>query len=339
MVLKEQVSETKPESVDLKEVLAGDSLNGIETAAMRAVAAELDFDPNRDPELTRQMLEANDSLTNRILCSHLLLEPELKLMVVERGLCGSQEAMLRPEGALQRAAIERGDPELLSILADHPSLDPELQSPLLAKCFILKKRKYNSTGLDDDSTIYFNTIDKLRRRPDYDQWLDEQLMATLLKTGNASSDYLILHSYGYYMAGVELMLKTSSSPALEKQTWRKMSKVVLKRVVLLSQMRATNDKEKVVQAIDEMQDLVIDTLLGLLNSPVFENILREHPSSRLAEVIKPSIASDSDMIAFGDLRETLRNLSQEHKQAFADLDPAKQKALPDSWKHSLFEKK
>ena len=60
MVSKEQVSETKSTTADLKEVLAGDSLNGIETAAMRAVAAELDFDPNRDPELTRQMLEANE---------------------------------------------------------------------------------------------------------------------------------------------------------------------------------------------------------------------------------------------------------------------------------------
>ena len=90
MVFKEQVSETKSTTADLKEVLAGDSLNGVETAAMRAAAAELDFDPNRDPELTRQMLEANDSLTNRILCSHPLLDPELKLMVVERGLsCSS----------------------------------------------------------------------------------------------------------------------------------------------------------------------------------------------------------------------------------------------------------
>ncbi len=335
MVFKEQVSEIQSMTADLKEVLAGDSLNGVETAAIRAAAAEFGFDPSRDPELTRRMLEANDSLTNRILCSHPLLGSELKLMVVERGLCGSQEAILRPEEALQRAALERGDPTLLNILAEHPSLDPTLQESLLTKCFVLEKREYYAAT----TTIYFDAINKLRQRPDYDQQLDEQLMAALLQTNQANSDYLILHGYGYYMAGLELMLQASSSPVLEKATWQKMSKVALKRIVRLSELRACEEKENVRKAIDRMQSLVIDVFLGLLNSPVFEDILREHPSSRLEEVIKPSFTGDADMIAFGDLRGTLRNLSQEHKQAFADLDPAKQKALPDSWKHSLFEKK
>ena len=329
MVSKEQVSETKSMTADLKEVLAGDSLNGVETAAMRAVAAELDFDPNRDPELTRQMLEANDSLTNRILCSHPLLDPGLKLMVVERGLCGSREAVLRPEEALQEVALERGDLEFLQILVEHPSLDPSLQESLLAQCFVWGKQRYYGAEI---TIIYFETINKLRQRPDYDQRLDEQLMATLLRTDQAKSDYLILHIYGEYMEGLKLMLQASSNPALEEKTWRKMSETVLERVVRLSELRACKQKENELQEIDRMQSLTIDVLLGLLNSPAFEAILRDDPSAQLEEIIKPSIT-------FSDLRETLRHLSQEHKQAFADLDPAKQKALPDSWQHFLFEEK
>ena len=330
MVSKEQVSETNASPVDLKEILAGDYLNEIETAAMRAVAAELGFDPNRDPELTRQMLEANDSLTNRVLCSHPLLDPGLKLMVVERGLYGSREAVLRPEKALQEAALAKGDLGLLQILVEHPNLEPALQESLLAQCFVWGKQIHYGAEI---AIIYFETINKLRQRPDYDQRLDEQLMATLLQTDQANSDYLILTRYGDYMEGLKLMLQASSSPALKENTWRKMSEVVLKRVARLSELRVCEEKENVRQAIDRMQSLVIDVFLGLLNSPAFETILRENPSARLEELIKPSNASDADMImiAFNNPIGPLRNLSQGHKQAFADLDPAKQKALPDSW--------
>ena len=154
MIGRKSASEKDPTS-NLEHLLSKDSL---ELTSLQRIVFDPDFDPSANSNLTQQILLLNNSLINRLICAHPLTPAELRLMVVESALTGSQEALLRPEENLQRAAIKRGNPELLQIVSQHPDLSGELQASLLEKCFIVERHPDNHSydpGGRKSSTIHF----------------------------------------------------------------------------------------------------------------------------------------------------------------------------------------
>lgn len=307
----------------------------------RETVAKPDFDPNADIELTRTILLANDIFTNRTLCQNSLLNQELRLLVVEQCLAGAEEVLLGATDDLQKAAIETGKPEFLAILADHPNLNDQLQSPLLSKCFTLKKKEYSCSDLYDNSTICFGIIDKLRERPDYDIRLDEELASTLLQTQQRISNNRLFFSYNHYLSGVELMLKIAASPTLSGDTWQEMTGVVMSRIAKLSDKIAwsamlNNERER--SNAETMLDSVISTLITLLNNPTLAELLADNPAFRIeqAKELIDDAASDASEYRRRSLRIVFAKLNEGHRQAFAQVDPARQKTLPAGWQSLLF---
>lgn len=316
-----------------------DSLSAEETATMRTLVAEAGFDPSENIELTRKMLLHNDRMTNRIICSHPAVNLELRLMVIKNGLQGSQEAILRPDEACQRAAIETGDGALLGMVAGQPNLSEGIQKLLLDQCFILKKSEDYSKSYDN-SAIKFGALHQLMDNPDYKPGFGREIAATLMQTQHGSP-YIPAREicgHGHYAAGAELMLRLASSPFLDKDTWEKMTRVTLGRILKLgAPLRWSKEKEYNYQAAIRAMDPAVSTLLELLNHPRLEEILQSNPSFRLEEVIQYDGVSDAGDNAWFDLRFGLGRLNEQQRRSFDQLAPERRRALPHNWEGLLYE--
>ena len=339
--MKSKESTTGNSAESLEPLFSKQSLNSAEVATIFETVAAVDFDPCANPSLVGRILELNHEVINRFVCSLAPIPAELELMVVQNNLYGSWEILLRSSDEdLQKVALETGDSDIRSLLARHPRLHSSLHKLLLNKCFVLEKSRYNTSHLFDIAEIWFGTIQAVRDRHDYDPQLDDEIATLLLSTDLASSDDM-WHNQFYYQNCAELMQQLSASPFLQEVNWRQMAQINSERYLRLSKRksfeRMADRQSEAVEYMEEMQSLTIDTLLRLFNSPVLENILQEGNTSGLDEVIQYDGVSDAGDINFGALRSNLKNISSEHKQAFAKLNPRQKQMLPGSFQEILFE--